>query len=135
MQSTDEMVALYHDADICFFPSCFRTGFSRVPLEAMATGCLMISYGNEGSDEIIEDGRNGYLVPTGDYQRITEIIKSCLGDPERVQTAVNTARQLVEQQYSMVIYVDQIEQFLCSALRRKFQNNFLQIACYIKWEC
>ena len=117
MQSTDEMVALYHDADICIFSSDFRTGFSRVPLEAMATGCLMISYGNEGSDEIIEDGRNGYLVPTGDYQRIIEIIKSYLGDPERVQTMVNTARQLVEQQYSMDIYVDQIEQFLHSAAR------------------
>ena len=43
MAGQDEMSRLYREHDFCFFPSSFKTGFSRVPLEAMASGCLVLT--------------------------------------------------------------------------------------------
>ena len=63
MLTQDELVRHYQEADICFFSSYQEIGFSSTPLEAMACGCIVISYGNEGSDEIIDNGENGFLVP------------------------------------------------------------------------
>src|SRR5690606_29864011 len=47
MTSQEELAKLYHQTDICFFPSYQELGLSRVPLEAMACGCVLLSYGNE----------------------------------------------------------------------------------------
>ena len=78
MLAQNELVAEYHKSDICFFTSYQTIGFSRTPLEAMACGCVVISYGNEGSSEIIRDRENGFIVPPGDIPRTADLImESC----------------------------------------------------------
>jgi glycosyltransferase involved in cell wall biosynthesis len=116
MVSQDELAALYHQADICFFPSHYRTGFSRIPLEAMACGCILISYGNEGSDEIIRDGHNGFLVSPTDYQGIACIVGELMTRPEEVSDLAATARSEIEAKFSLEKYVDAIEQFISVAV-------------------
>ena len=117
MITQDKLVDLYHQADICFFPSYFRTGFSRIPLEAMACGCVVISYGNEGSDEIIRDKRNGFLVPPAEYGQITEVVKELIANPNTFTNVLDTARKEVADTYSLPRYVDQIEEFInCEVL-------------------
>src|SRR5258706_3242807 len=76
-----ELIHLYQESDICFFSSYRKTGLSRVPLEAMACGCLVITYGNEGSDEIIENNRTGYIISQKDFQGILAIIETIVSDP------------------------------------------------------
>jgi len=112
-----ELAVLYQEADICFFPSYQKAGFARVPLEAMAAGCIVISYGNEGSDEIIRDGYNGFLVPPADYARIAVIAKELMSDPARVRDMVVAARGDIEERHSMQRYIDQIEAVLIEANR------------------
>jgi len=105
----NNLVNFYHHADICFFPSYYRTGFSRIPLEAMACGCVVISYGNEGSDEIIHDGQTGFLVQTEDYRRMVALLTDLLSNPRRIRQVTNTARHEVEIHHSMNYYVSRIE--------------------------
>jgi glycosyltransferase involved in cell wall biosynthesis len=112
----DELAALYQKADICFFPSYHRTGFSRVPLEAMATGCVLISYGNEGSDEIIRDGDNGLLVPPADFEAISGVVEELMSNPEKVSAIAETARYEIEREFSLDKYVDRIEQLIKGAV-------------------
>lgn len=112
MMPHEEIVSYYQQADLVFFPSYWKDGLSRVPLEAMACGCIVISYGNEGSYEIIRDGENGFLVDPGNYDAITEIIKTLISDPKQVARITNRARLDIESNYALDAYVDQIEDII-----------------------
>jgi glycosyltransferase involved in cell wall biosynthesis len=115
MVARDKLIELYKEADICFFPSYHHSGFSRIPLEAMSCGCILISYGNEGSVEIIRDSVNGFLVQARDYSRIGKIIKELISNPQKAIDIKNRARLEIEEHYSMDKYVDQIEEIILHA--------------------
>lgn len=107
-----ELVEWYQKADLCFFPTYWKDGLSRVPLEAMACGAIIISYGNEGSNEVIENGKNGFLVEEKKYQLIVEIIRELVLNPFLVQDITQAARRNIESEYSLGVYVDRIENVL-----------------------
>lgn len=115
MIEQDRLIELYHQADICLFPSYYRTGFSRVPLEAMACGCLVISYGNEGSDEIILDKKTGFLVPPGDYLETANIIQELISNNEMSRNITDAARKAIEENNAIECYVDRIEDIILNA--------------------
>jgi len=121
MLPQEKLVAYYHEADICFFPSYHRTGFSRVPFEAMASGCIVISYGNEGSDEAIRHGHNGFIVKPKDFSEAAKIIADLAAEPDLVHRITDTARREIEENHSMQRYVDQIEAVLIEANRGQRQ--------------
>lgn len=112
----DQLPGYYHQADVCFFPSYHHTGFSRIPVEAMACGCIVLSYGNEGSDEIIEDGVTGLLVSGGDIEAVKALIEGLIAQPERAKQIRVEARRKVEMDLSMAHYVDKIEYVLNRAV-------------------
>ena len=118
MVSQEELVSFYHQSDICFFPSYQEIGFSRTPIEAMACGCIVISYGNEGSDEIIENEKNGFLVTPGNYPEITGIISELMEKSEKFTVLVNAARQQVVEICSMSNYVDRIENIFTAIVEK-----------------
>ena len=118
MLTAEELAAHYHNADICFFPSHFRTGFSRVPLEAMACGCLVISYGNEGSDEIIKDGENGFLVEERAYTCMMQIIRKLVKNPYEVERITQAVGKEIEEKYSLEHYSAKIESELSTLVNR-----------------
>jgi glycosyltransferase involved in cell wall biosynthesis len=111
MVGYDVMSNYYRQADICFFSSKQDMGFSRIPLEAMASGCLMITYGNEGSKEVITNNETGFIVSEGDSERIVSIVQEVFENPEKYQKICQAARRMIEQNHSMEIYLDQIESF------------------------
>lgn len=49
-------------ADIFVYPSIWQEGFGISVVEAMARGCIPVTFNNGGLPEIIEDGKNGFLV-------------------------------------------------------------------------
>ena len=104
--------------DICLFLSRHQTGFSRVPLEAMATGCLLLTYGKEGSDEILRNGENGFLIPEGDISAAADLITALLNRPEMVTNIIRQARNDIETDYSMNSYIEKIEKLLSVVLIR-----------------
>lgn len=58
-------------------------GFPMTLLEAAANGLPMVSYDIEtGPNEIILDGRNGYLIPSGDLKQMTEKLKNLLNNKD-----------------------------------------------------
>lgn len=112
MLSPEALAEHYRDADICFFTSYFRTGFSRVPLEAMACGCVVISYGNEGSDEVIENGYNGILVNEGDFSSMLKSIQKLNTSPDFFSKIINNGRVLVEDKHYISQYINSIEKMI-----------------------
>lgn len=111
-----ELVDFYHQADICFFPSYYRTGFSRIVLESMATGCIYISYGNEGSDEVIRHRQNGFLVRSQDFQAVTGFIKEMFLQPGIVRKITTAGRSDIEASFSMQKYIEKIERVIQTSM-------------------
>jgi len=117
MVSQEELSSIYQQADICFFTSYFKTGFSRVPLEAMASGCLVFSYGNEGSSESIKQSETGFILEEGNIKGAADWIEKLVVDKPFYLGIIKNARSCVEQDYSMETYVSQIENYLKKCLQ------------------
>ncbi len=79
--------------DLFVLPS-LREGFPLSLLEAMAMGRPVAASNIEGVDEIIGNGRNGLLVPTGDAAALASAISDMFYD--RVRAAEMGARALAE---------------------------------------
>lgn len=112
MISQEELAKRYHQADICFFSSYQESGLSRIPLEAMACGRIIISYGNEGSDEIIKNDVNGYCVEPGYIKKVAEIISALKVSPAKVQEICKNASNAIVETYALPAYIDKIESFI-----------------------
>jgi D-inositol-3-phosphate glycosyltransferase len=76
----DELPYYYSAADVCIVPSHYES-FGLVALEALACGTPVVASRVGGLTYIVEDGVNGFLVPTGDSQalahRISQLLEDC----------------------------------------------------------
>ena len=66
--------------DVFALPSLYE-GSSLAVLEAMAAGTAILSTDIEGTNELIESGRNGVLVPPGDPDAMARELARLAGDP------------------------------------------------------
>lgn len=73
--------ALYHQADVFVFPSFFE-GFAQVQIEAAACGLPLIVTYNSGGAEIVEDGKNGFIIEIEDEHSLEIAINYFLEYPE-----------------------------------------------------
>ena len=69
--SFSEMPEVFRTHDVFVFPS-LGEGFGLVILEAMASGLPVISTVNTGAFEVIEEGKDGFLVPVQDENILAE---------------------------------------------------------------
>lgn len=70
-----------------------REGFGIVYLEAMASGCITIGTEGEGIADLIENGKNGFLVPPEDPDAIARVIEWCLQHPEESESIAQQGRR------------------------------------------
>ncbi len=64
-------------SNVLVFPS-YREGFPNVVLQAGAMGMFCIVTDINGSNEIIEDGQNGTIIPVKDVQALEREMLACL---------------------------------------------------------
>ena len=94
----DDLLAYYAASDCFVFPS-YREGFPNTVLEAGAMGLPSIVTDINGSREIIEDGKNGVIVPSKDEQALYEAMKKMLENLGlREQLAAN-ARPMIADRF------------------------------------
>lgn len=95
--SNEGVLAEMSRAQFFCMPSV-REGFGIVYLEAMAVGCITIGTEGEGIADLIENGRNGFLVPPEDPDAVTGVVEWCLTHPEEAaaiaERGQNSARTL-----------------------------------------
>ena len=80
------------EADAFVFPSLFE-GFALVILEAMAAGLPVITTPNTAGPDLIEDGKEGLIVPAGDANALREAMQSLLHNPERARSMGRAAHE------------------------------------------
>ncbi len=79
--SHSDTLALIQDADVFVLNSTYE-GLSHLLIEAMALGKAIIATDVGGNPELIEDGKNGLLVPSGDRDALVEALTHLLKTPK-----------------------------------------------------
>ena len=91
-----ELIDVYDSHGIFLFPSFFE-GFGKAFLEAMARGLCVIAADNGGAKDVITNGRDGLLVPTGDVEAMARACIDILASEGRREAmsreAASRARQ------------------------------------------
>ncbi len=115
-----DILAQLQRAGLAVLPSR-REGMPNAVLEAMACGLPCVSTRVSGSEDIIQDGVNGLLVESEDYQAMAAALLTLLRDPVLIQEYGKAARETVEKHYAFDLIMDRyIELYSDMAERRSF---------------
>ena len=85
----------YRAADVFVFPS-LAEGFAHVLLEAMASGLPIVSTTRTAAPDLIQHGREGFIIRPGSAIELAQHIEEFLRRPERVRTMGEAARRRAE---------------------------------------
>jgi glycosyltransferase involved in cell wall biosynthesis len=91
----EDVPALLAACDVFCLPSLYE-GSSLAVLEAMAAGIPVVSSAIGGTEELIEGGRSGLLVPPGDAKALAAALRRVLGDAELRGNLAAKARERVD---------------------------------------
>lgn len=91
----DELLAYYASSDCFVFPS-YREGFPNTVMEAGAMDLPSIVTDTNGSREIIENGKNGVIIPSKDVDSLYKAMRQMIEDKDAYNTMVANARPMIE---------------------------------------
>lgn len=88
------------DADCVVLPSSYREGVPRVLIEAAALGRPLVAYANVGVGDIVETGRNGFLVPSRNVEALAEALtRMARMSPEERSMLCLESRRIAEERF------------------------------------
>lgn len=94
----DDLLAYYAASD-CFVMPSYREGFPNTVLEAGAMGLPSIVTDINGSREIIENGRNGMIIPSKDIEALFNAMEQMLTDNEKRDFMASQARTIIGERF------------------------------------
>lgn len=71
---------VFEQADVLLLPSLVRESYSLVTREALARGMPVITSDTVGPEEVVEDDRNGLVLPAGDPTALAAAMRSIVED-------------------------------------------------------
>ncbi|MCF7870861.1 MAG: glycosyltransferase [Candidatus Omnitrophica bacterium] len=106
-------------AKILVAPSVIEEAFGRVVIEAAACGVPVVATKVGGFQEIIDDKKDGLLVPPSDVDSLSEAILKLVDDPKWAQKLSIQAREKVSKYYSMDKALDSLGKVYEKAVNEK----------------
>jgi glycosyltransferase involved in cell wall biosynthesis len=118
----DEAPLFLANADIFVLPSVQDQygnvdGLPTVLLEAMSSGLAVIACDIGGVNLVLQDGKNGCLIPPGDVQALADAMLELARNPKRRQELGRTARMSVVDQFNWDNVATQIAEMLAEAIK------------------
>ena len=108
----EEMPELMANSDVLLLPTPHPEPFSRVVLEAMASGSLVIGTNTGGTGEILRNEENSLVFPAENSMALSEQLIRILNDDElRCQLARQGQHQVLNE-FSLEIMIDKLEELL-----------------------
>jgi glycosyltransferase involved in cell wall biosynthesis len=111
------LMELYSQADIFALPTrgdCY----SLAAIEAMAATLPVILSRTGGTEDIIQDGKTGYLIDREDREALTERLEYLLDNPAKRQELACAARADAEKRYDSRLNVQRTVELMRSAMGR-----------------
>lgn len=98
-EETSDVRPYYEGCSVYVLPS-YREGTPRTVLEAMAMGRPIITTDTNGCRETVIEGKNGYIVPVKDSEKLADAMKKFILNPEKVNLmgteSINYCREKFE---------------------------------------
>ena len=110
----DKLPRLYSSADVFVTASTVETE-GLVILEAMASGLPIVGVNKLAIPYIVKNGRNGFLVKVGDYQKISESINKLLKN-EKLRVNFGRESQKLVKDFSLGNIIKKLEKIYCSLI-------------------
>ena len=120
--NSDDLSRLHAQSDIFVLPSlgeCF--GISTI--EAMASGLPAVASDSGGTADIIEPGRNGFIVPAGDTRALGAALEELLRDDVRRRAFGVQSRELAAERFDVVKNAQRTFGYLKQLAQRKFEPH------------
>jgi N,N'-diacetylbacillosaminyl-diphospho-undecaprenol alpha-1,3-N-acetylgalactosaminyltransferase len=77
-----EVPEILYISDVVTLPSYYREGIPRVLLEAMCMEKPIVTTDWVGCKEVVEEGKNGFLVPVKDHIALASAIEKLINNEE-----------------------------------------------------
>jgi glycosyltransferase involved in cell wall biosynthesis len=97
----DDVAPEIRASSVYVLPSYYREGVPRSTQEAMAMGRPVITTDWIGCRETVENGVNGFLVPTRDVPALANAMLRFLADPSLIETMGRESRRLAERRFDV----------------------------------
>jgi glycogen synthase len=114
----ERMAQAYDSLDVCAFPSIWEN-FPNVCLEAMSAARAVVASSAGGMSEILDHGRAGRLVPSGDSSALARGIIALLEAPAQRIALGKTARKRILETYNESVIGGMMESIYREAVDRK----------------
>lgn len=108
----EQMGKTYGEHDVLVFPSVCEEALPRVPMEAMASGLVVVGTATGGSKEILVDGENALTFAPEDADGLAGQIERLMDDPMLWQRLADTGRRTVLERFTLERMVDEMEIYL-----------------------
>lgn len=103
----------------CFVLPSLAEGISNTVLEAMASALPVIATQVGGNPELVENGRTGWIVPSGDAEALAQAILAAARNPAQAARAGQAGRAEVERRFSLDAMVDAYRRLYDQMLNRE----------------
>lgn len=90
--SHSDILKLMQEQDVLVFPSLFE-GFGLVITEAMSQGTPVITTDRTAGPDLIENGKNGWIIEAGSTDAIVQVLEDLLHKPDLVTEVGKDARE------------------------------------------
>lgn len=100
----EDLPQIMSQCDVLVFPS-FCEGFGLVLLEALACGLPVITTEATAGPDLIQNGVEGLLIPSGDVEALARAMKFCADNPAKLNIMSIAARHCAEK-YTWDAYGD-----------------------------
>jgi glycosyltransferase involved in cell wall biosynthesis len=108
----EEMPRLLQQFDVLLIPSIWPEPFSRMLLEGMISGLVVVATSTGGTPEIVTDDENGLLFAPGDAEGLARGLLRLTADPTLRCRLAQAGRQTVIERYTETTMMDEIEGYL-----------------------
>lgn len=124
----DQIAKIYDSCDISISASFKVEGFSLHPLEAMASGCAVITTDNGGVNDYAVNNVNALIVEQGNSAAIKNALKKLLSNEDQrlnlIENGLKTARN-----YLWYLKMDELEKYFYTCLKNNCESDIS--ACLI----
>ena len=102
-----------------FLSTSVSEGLPHSIEEAMAAGVPVVATDVGGIRELIDDGENGFIVPSDDVEAMVERVKMLLDSPELRRRIGMAGREKMRREFTVEKMVDTLQNVYIEMLRRK----------------
>ena len=96
----EDMNSVWNRSHIATLPSYYREGLPMVLLEAAACGCPIVTTDIPGCRDVVQHGRNGYLVPPHDVEALASAIVALADNPPLRASMSFAGRRRMEAEFN-----------------------------------